>query len=328
MPRIPALDGVRAIAIAAVLVFHLPYGLLSGGFLGVDLFFVLSGFLITSVLHNDPGIRRFYQRRALRIFPPLLVSVAVAAALSPTHPAAIGASLFFVGNLLPWSVMGSLSHLWSLAIEEHFYLAWPFAFVRAGRWRTRGLCAVVVASLFLRLCAIVWGVEHEWLYKLTIFRADSLALGCLTALHWRRLGSGGTPAALSCLVLVVASFVMLEWPNFWLASFGFTAFAVACAVFIASILVAREGSVSSLLSFRWVTYIGRRSYGLYLFHWPVYSALDASGTLADSPWVSTFAKLCVTLGLAEVSFRTVERAADGVKRAMDRAAPAADATDA
>jgi peptidoglycan/LPS O-acetylase OafA/YrhL len=138
MRIIPQLDGIRCIAILAVMVFHASYGHFSGGFLGVDLFFVLSGYLITRLLWEEFQVtstihlKLFYAKRALRLLPALIVALALAGLLWPNNDLtawgiASTASLFYFANLVR-ADMGCLAHTWSLSIEEHFYLLWPGIF--------------------------------------------------------------------------------------------------------------------------------------------------------------------------------------------------------
>ncbi len=136
----PTFDGLRCIAVLCVLLTHASPDFFKGGWIGVDLFFVLSGYLITSLLQNEYyasgniSFAKFYARRALRLFPPLLICLAMANVLWRYTPhyylganrlLATLAGLFYFANLLPWTALGLLQHLWSLSVEEHFYLVWP-----------------------------------------------------------------------------------------------------------------------------------------------------------------------------------------------------------
>src|SRR6266404_6145036 len=136
----PTFDGLRCIAVLCVLLTHASPDFFKGGWIGVDLFFVLSGYLITSLLQNEYyasgniSFGKFYARRALRLFPPLLICLAMANVLWRYTPhyylganrlLATLAGLFYFANLLPWTALGLLQHLWSLSVEEHFYLVWP-----------------------------------------------------------------------------------------------------------------------------------------------------------------------------------------------------------
>jgi peptidoglycan/LPS O-acetylase OafA/YrhL len=186
MPRLPGLDGLRAIAVLAVVLYHLDVSWMPGGFLGVDVFFVLSGFLITTLVVEEIertgrlGLRDFYLRRARRLLPALLVLLAVLSLLSllvlPEERAELRrdvvAALLYVSN---WSYVFTeqsyfeavgrpplLQHLWSLAVEEQFYLLWPAVIVVAmvaGRRRVRlvALIAAVVSTIWMAVLAVAHG---------------------------------------------------------------------------------------------------------------------------------------------------------------------------
>ena len=157
----PALDGIRAVAILAVLAFHCRMPGIDGGFFGVDLFFVLSGYLITALLADEwrtegaIHLSRFYWNRFLRLTPPLYAMLAVVALLGISSPYEVSVAALYLGDLIvPFSEdFGATSHSWSLAVEEHFYLAWPLLLVPVLRSRNP---AVLVLVLFL--AATIWRV--------------------------------------------------------------------------------------------------------------------------------------------------------------------------
>ena len=303
--RIPELDGLRALAILPVLGFHSREGLVIGGYLGVDVFFVLSGFLITSLLMQEEegtgtvSLHRFYARRALRILPPLFAAIALAAILSNTPASGMLAAALFYANLVDYRDLDSLSHTWSLAIEEHFYFAWPPLFLVLGRWRTGFLVGIAGFALFLRLYLVQAGVDDETIYRITPTRMDSLAIGCIAAL-WRphvplALGPAGIALMLACFVTVPKEAMLSPAP---------TVFALLCAV----VVLAAQGA-SDVLRWPALQYIGTRSYGLYLYHLPIFNALEPlreSGSLSSFMWVN-LAKFAMTFAVAEISYRTIER---------------------
>lgn len=327
---IAALDGVRAVAILAVLAHHGSYGIARGGFLGVDLFFVLSGFLITHLLvrewgrHGRISLAGFYARRALRILPPLVAALALAQLLG-RFDWRTGALpiLGFYANYVPHLDLGSMIHAWSLAVEEQFYFAWPLLFVgamRLGGVRAAAAVALLVllASLLLRIRGHAAGAEQEFIYRHVLYRADALAAGCLVALldrsRWRLPTSAilyGFLAAFGLLCFVASS-------SHWLAlTAGFTIFALMSAVFIAALVDAAPAHpVARLLSCRLARWIGRRSYGIYLYHVPIFVALEAwreKGSLINFVLV-TLARLLLTAAVAEVSWRLIEQPALSLKR--------------
>jgi peptidoglycan/LPS O-acetylase OafA/YrhL len=198
--HIDSLDGIRGIAVAMVLLHHA--GLFETGWSGVDLFFVLSGFLITSILRRsreEPLYwRRFYLKRATRILPPLVLGIVVAVLLWPRQSfIGVLGYLFSLGNIVDLTRFDiyPLDHLWSLSVEEHYYLLWPFAVLWLPRQTLKWLLAIVIAALpvsrFL-FTYLVPGHNPNLIYYLTPFRIDGIALGSLLALlleqsHWREL---------------------------------------------------------------------------------------------------------------------------------------------
>ncbi|HZZ91851.1 MAG TPA: acyltransferase [Usitatibacter sp.] len=295
--RIPELDGLRAVAVSAVVAYHLAPAYIPGGFLGVDLFFVLSGFLITSLLLDEEArtgtisIRDFYLRRALRILPPLATAIVLSLALDVASVKAAAAAFLFYANFVFRGSLAGLAHTWSLAVEEHFYLVWPLAFVVLRRRRVKVLIAVMVAAIVMRLLAPFWEISPGWSYQLTPMRADGLAIGCLAAMI--PVEAPGLPA----LAIAVACFFFVHLENYGMLLVGTTGFALISAAAI-------RGARSPLLRLRPMQYIGRRSYGLYLYHFPVSLWVDRLHLGAAA---SICAKVLLALALTEASYRTIER---------------------
>jgi peptidoglycan/LPS O-acetylase OafA/YrhL len=305
----PSLDGIRGIAILLVLVCHfIGRGLWGGspavGTAGVEVFFVLSGFLITALLveaHSRPGgisLARFYERRARRLLPALFLLVAVcwilgvaAGVHQPVLP-----TLFYYANWTHGNDSGLLLHTWSLSIEEQYYLVWPLLLIVALRWRRGPLllaCLGAGASLLARLAH-----DDPWsLYRSTDTEAWGLLLGSALAI----LAHRGLPE----LRLPSWALALLVGPLFALAlapgaTFGYV-WVSALAPIVAVVLV---WSATCQRAFAWapLRYLGRRSYGLYLWHVPVILVLS-NGPL--TPVTMTFA-LGLSLALAELSWRCVE----------------------
>jgi len=315
--KVPELDGLRAIAVLPVMALHFSYlHWVVGGYLGVDLFFVLSGFLITSLLLAEEArdasvsLRRFYARRALRILPPLVACALLALGLGLTGPAGAAAATFFAANMVDSRTLGGLMHTWSLAVEEHFYLAWPLLFLLLGPRRMRFLGWTILAVLCVRVVLLSLRLE---VYTPTYTRADSLAVGCFAALALARgpvrLGRWVGPAS---LLAIVACFLLVPWMDFLMRSFGFTLFAIVCAAVIVA-AVGHEGPMNRLLRLPVLQYVGTRSYGLYLYHMPVFLALERFRIEDDARSMAlvTLARVAATFAVAELSYRTLERWARG-----------------
>jgi peptidoglycan/LPS O-acetylase OafA/YrhL len=280
----PALDGLRAIAALMVLSYHFcQYTKMRGpwalGQTGVDLFFVLSGFLITSILLEAPEkdwreVRLFYLRRTLRIFP-LYYAVLIGLAL-----AGWGSSFWFWIYLqnIPFALamrVAGPGHFWSLAVEEQFYLLWPFlVFFLPRQWLTRTLWAIVGMALVFR---ILIDCYHSRFYPFVMFsRFDGLAAGALLATYYRRGILHHFQGRLVLLMSLSAAAIWLQWWKFPAQTHALaeaTKFSLATAFYVAVIgytIVSGSTLTNRLLSASPLRFIGRVSYGLYVYHLIVY----------------------------------------------------------
>ena len=342
MPHSPPLDGIRGIAILAVLLFHIAPQLLPGGFAGVDVFFVLSGFLLTRCILSDIGsgrfqIGNFLLRRAMRILPNLtLMVVSVVLLWAWIFPP--GATrdiarqglwtLYCIPNLYLWTHIGTywgqaahwspLTHTWSLGIEEQFYALLPVFLMALLRWRspriTLSICLLVLASLGVWWFGMVrYPVAGFYLLPP---RAWELCLGCLIAsIRVQSQYTGGPPgwmagyaAGWSGILLVVSSLLFRiegAWSSFW----NSVPAAVGCALLL-SHLTSPDVSSSGLawaLGGRLIGALGRLSYSLYIWHWPL---LTLGGYFAErrdlDPTVGKAAGVFASLLPAVLAYRHVE----------------------
>lgn len=284
--RVPQLDGLRAIAIMLVIAHHA--GLVPIGWIGVNLFFALSGFLITGILRRSSGEHHFwgpfYLKRATRILPPLLPFFFLCALTTPVaHHATLLPYVFFCANIaqsLPHASVTDLTVLWSLAVEEHFYLLWPFAIRYLGR---RALIRLLIAILLLEPLARLLGTAliHRWqpVYFLTPFQMDGLAGGALLAVlledvhsstHLRRWAPWGVIATLLIFALCsIAPGFSREQNSLFFNSAGYSLLAMLSTSAVAVLVLRPESLLSRLLSVRPLVFVGLVSYGLYLYHGPV-----------------------------------------------------------
>ena len=273
--HVPALDGLRGVAIIAVSGIHF-FGL-SGGFFGVDLFFVLSGFLITTLLLEDASenllaaLGRFYRRRARRLFPALGVLVIVCVPLVGLITA-VEACLYFsnviaatTGPLSPFRNL-PLNHLWSLAEEEQFYLVWPVALLIFARRAPRTTIARTLAALFLALvlyrsALAISGASWSRLYFAPDTHADGLVLGCLIGV-WRPRLSSWVPWA--ALAVTLGFFVVgVQTSANWLM-FGMPCFEICAALLV----IGAVDGYARFLAWRPLVWLGLISYSLYLWQQP------------------------------------------------------------
>ena len=338
----PALDGLRAIAVLAVLAFHAGASWLPAGFLGVDVFFVISGFLITTLLlreHDRSGqiaLGRFWQRRAARLLPALLLMLAGVAAyvllaspeLFPRFLYDVRFALVFVTNWdfvlrdVPYFAQWQPSlgtHLWSLAVEEQFYLLWPLLVIgalRLGGRRAVGILALVLAGVSALLMGLLYVPfsDVSRIYYGTDTHMFGLAAGAALAILARQRPTilAGNRALLglvgpTALAAVFAAMALLhEWDGF-LYRGGYLAIACLTALVIAA-ATTDGGRLVRTLSWRPLRWIGRRSYAIYLWHWPLL-LLPAPTVLAGiSPPepIGLVLRLALVFALSEISWRFVE----------------------
>ena len=343
--HIPALDGLRAIAVLAVIGYHLQWPLLGGGFLGVDLFFVLSGFLITSLLLAAPTDRplreqlaEFYLRRSRRLLPALtLLLIAISAwAAFIAIPEQIGnlrqqglGTVFYVSN---WVFMAEdatyfetftdplpLQHTWSLAIEEQFYLVWPVLLLilllrRVPRaWLLIGTAAMTLASAgFMWSVASSGGLNDAYLG--TFSRVHELLIGALAAMLISSSRRGRHQYTSPSLVstTIAASSIVIAMSMIWLSADGMTyyqggsvLFSIVVATLIVVLVRHRPGG-GSFLGNPVIRWIGAISYGLYLWHWPVIVWLTPASTPFDGLALE-IVRIIVMFAAASASYYLIER---------------------
>ncbi|MEX2393059.1 MAG: acyltransferase [Actinomycetota bacterium] len=335
------LDGLRAFAVAGVLVYHSEIGQsvvsLPGGRIGVDVFFVLSGYLITTLLLGELDragridVLDFYARRALRLMPPfvllLLIGWWVAAQLpgpdaTPYVASAAGASAYVSNWVEVWRNIGVLGHTWSLGIEQQYYFVWPLvlgALVRTRRTLRRiGNLLVVVAVVIMIARPIAYEIAPRFAAFSTITRADGLLLGSALAMFLADPIPAVTRFLRRRIVHLVATTVVVvlvvtigkdELNRLYL--YGLVAVNVFAALIVGGLTVSRTGPVHSVLSWPPIVVIGRMSYAIYLFHVPVFYYVFKVKLWTGATAVA-FA-LALTLALSWLSGTTIEAWARGIK---------------
>jgi peptidoglycan/LPS O-acetylase OafA/YrhL len=348
---VPGLDGLRALSVSAVLLYHAELTWMPGGFLGVDVFFVISGYLITSLLlaefrnRGGVGLGQFYLRRARRLLPALflvLASVALFATIFlPDEVQSLrGDVVAALGYATNWwqifqhqsyiAAQGRpplLRHLWSLAVEEQFYVVWPLLLVGMLRlWKGRRgpmLIATLGVGLASFVTMVVVALGHNYeiadpsrVYYGTDTRIFTMLVGAALAMVWSpwklspkikreprlildAIGATG-------LLLLVLTFVNAHYQSNFLFRGGFLLVAVISAIVIAVAVhpASRIGTV--VLAQQPLRWIGERSYGIYLWHWPIFMVTRPGFDTDITGWLNTAVRIGLTLVVAELSYRFVE----------------------
>ena len=334
--RIPELDGLRALAAAAVLLFHLKPPDFAWGWAGVDLFFVLSGYLITRILLSNAGspglFVSFYARRGLRIWPIYYLSLLVLVAVNPllAHPQPMNGLpyyLTYTQNIQYYAFHEpppshvAFRHTWTLALEEQFYLIWPAVVLLCGRKRLIGACLAIAAGAYLARIGGYFAPRGFSLYILPA-RCDGFALGGLLA----ALRAGPMAASRRLRIgLILSATAGFAYLASGIASKGVIGVfglptppepgPVLLAInvmFLGVVGLALEfsGAIALIpLRIAPMAYLGRISYGIYMYHYMIYWALDGAGSRFDdkAPWPLDVLKIAATIALAALSWHLIER---------------------
>ena len=340
----PSLDGIRAFSVIAVMLYHADIAWLPGGFLGVEVFFVVSGFLITSLLIEERestrsiDLKQFWIRRARRLLPALVVMLSATAVYvaffakdsAPDFRRDVLPSLGYFSNWwqiyavdTPYFAASSLPvlrHLWSLAVEEQWYLIWPLLFtvVFGAKWmrpRISGALLITCSAAIMFTTALRFVQDNEtrtnFLYLSTITRSSGLLLGAAVAMLWRPWRKNSLPSwwrssisdafAITSIAVIGVLMATVHVADQRLYQSGLAATTVASAVIVAVVMRPNGLFVKKFFSQDLFVEIGRRSYGLYLWHWPIFvvaHARDSSNRLAVA--------LALTIIINEFVYQFVE----------------------
>jgi len=354
LKRLPGLDGLRGIAVISVVIYHTDLGIMRGGFLGVDIFFVLSGFLITTLLIQEAAttghINRFefYKRRIRRLVPALAAMVIVTVVIAGLW---VPDSAFGVRRDLPWALVFFLNwsyinaaqsyfvtisrpplfqHLWSLSIEEQFYVIWPLvvmAFNKIARRRFSLRQLIFVCSLSLAVCSTIWMSvlayrggfpqpnDPSRAYFGTDTHAMGLLIGCLTASAWdaKKLVSRMTPDRRSALHLLglattgAIGYFLFAIPELspFLYHGGFLVLSTLTALLIV-LTVHPALRFRNVFGNRILRWFGDRSYGMYIWHWPLFMLLRPGVDVNWSDNVTQIVRCLLLLVISDISYRYLE----------------------
>lgn len=331
----PEVDGLRAIAVTAVILFHANFGIATGGYIGVDVFFVISGYLISSIILREMDQKRFtflnfYERRIRRIFPALFVVLVATAAASwfilppqqmQTFSQSVVATTGFGANIFFWLKSGyfggdaelfPLIHMWSLAVEEQYYIFFPFLVMIAAGARKSWLPWVMGVVFAVSFVACVYVTRDHPLaaFFLTPMRAWELLTGVFVTVYQRSWLAKLERIRVARPVIEVTGLVALMAPIFIFDSAtAFPGWIVAIPVFGTAALIltsTRTSLVGRVLACRPMVGVGLLSYSAYLWHQPLYALSRVYGLTEEGPWVYPVL-IIATFGLAYLSWRFVEQ---------------------
>jgi len=335
----PELDGLRGISILLVYVHHLYHPLMPGGFFGVDAFFVLSGFLITSLLVQEwerggsISLKNFYIRRALRLMPAVFTLILVIGGFAlifldkrraiETYQG-IWLTLSYASNWLYafgyFSANNPLGITWSLAIEEQFYLTWPLLLSLALRFKLGRRWILYILALFIALISLYRKILVEQgtnilrLYYASDTRADTLLIGCLVGLlvswnllpHNRRLEISMKSLAAVGVIFLGYLVATASWEDLMLYQYrGYTLVALSMGLILVVLVVWPPKVALLVLRFTPLVWIGRISYGLYLWHWPVRWFVYQKAALPSA--AQLVVGVALSLSLTTLSYYFVEK---------------------
>ena len=348
LPYIPGLDGLRALAVIAVIAYHSEIESVPGGFLGVEIFFVISGYLITALLLEEFNsnqridLKQFWARRARRLLPALFLYVAGSIALAYSMAEDViptkGEIISTLGYVYNWfGIFQEISytdvferknffhHLWSLAVEEQFYLLWPVLVLCLQKYLSKRTTIILISLGIATSTVLMWVMYQPFedplrLYYGTDTRASALLIGALLAYMWRPFNAQETKLyALAKKILFPVGFgavAVLIWANMYytllmpdseqLFRGGFLLTSIITAIVLASI-VTPGSKLSNVLGFAPLVWIGKRSYGLYLWHWPVFQLTRERVDVDINGWELFAVRMFVTLILVEISYQYIER---------------------
>ncbi|WP_309260401.1 acyltransferase family protein [Bacillus cereus] len=340
------LDSLRGLAILGVILYHINFNWMPGGFLGVTVFFVLSGYLITDILamewkrNKRIDLKKFWLSRARRLLPGMLVMLVITLAwITIFHSSLLGkmrgdslAALFYVSNW--WYIYHNLSyfdnfnqlsplnHFWSLAVEEQFYVVWPFIislglyYIKKQSRMILLICLGAFASALAMANLYEPGVDPSRIYYGTDTRAFSLLIGVVLALVWpsNRLANKIIPKARFILDVVGGIALIIILVMFWktnqydpfLYKGGMVLLSIATALLVAN-LAHPASRIAQFLRFRPLRWVGVRSYGIYLWHYPILTLTTPKVNAGDFSIIRAILQFLLIILIAQISWKFIEK---------------------
>ncbi|MGH0944484.1 acyltransferase family protein [Bacillus mycoides] len=340
------LDSLRGLAILGVILYHINFNWMPGGFLGVTVFFVLSGYLITDILamewkrNKRIDLKKFWLSRARRLLPAMFVMLVITLAwITIFHSSLLEkmrgdslAALFYVSNW--WYIyhklsyfdnfnqLSPLNHFWSLAVEEQFYVVWPFI-ISLGLYHIKKqsrmillICLGAVASALAMAILYEPGADPSRIYYGTDTRAFSLLIGAALALIWpsNRLANKIIPKARLILDVVGGTALIIILLMFWktnqydpfLYNGGMVLLSIATALLVAN-LAHPASRIAQFLRFRPLRWIGIRSYGIYLWHYPILTLTTPKVNAGDFSLIRAILQFLLIIMIAQISWKYIEK---------------------
>ncbi|PEY29623.1 acetyltransferase [Bacillus anthracis] len=340
------LDSLRGLAILGVILYHINFNWMPGGFLGVTVFFVLSGYLITDILamewkrNKRIDLKKFWLSRARRLLPGMIVMLVITLAwITIFHSSLLEkmrgdslAALFYVSNW--WYIYHKLSyfdnfnqisplnHFWSLAVEEQFYVVWPFIislglyYIKKQSRMILLICLGIFASALAMTILYEPGVDPSRIYYGTDTRAFSLLIGAVLALVWpsNRLANKIIPKARFILDVVGGIALIIILVMFWKANQydpflykgGMVLLSIATALLVAN-LAHPASRIAQFLRFRPLRWVGVRSYGIYLWHYPILTLTTPKVTVGDFSIIRAILQFLLIILIAQISWKFIEK---------------------
>ncbi|EOP53834.1 hypothetical protein IKQ_02674 [Bacillus cereus VDM053] len=340
------LDSLRGLAILGVILYHINFNWMPGGFLGVTVFFVLSGYLITDILamewkrNKRIDLKKFWLSRARRLLPGMIVMLVITLAwITIFHSSLLEkmcgdslAALFYVSNW--WYIyhklsyfdnfnqLSPLNHFWSLAVEEQFYVVWPFIislgfyYIKKQSRMILLICLGAAASALAMAILYEPGADPSRIYYGTDTRAFSLLIGAALALLWpsNRLANKIIPKARLILDVVGGTALIIILVMFWktnqydpfLYKGGMVLLSIATALLVAN-LAHPASRIAQFLRFKPLRWIGVRSYGIYLWHYPILTLTTPKGNAGDFSLIRAILQFLLIIMIAQISWKYIEK---------------------